>query len=81
MADSLVLTFEVSRGDEFLFKEQVSAESVTIGKGPAAMLRVEDDDLADLQAVINQNDDGSLQVLDLVGQGTPPVVLISLVLF
>lgn len=70
MADSLVLTFEVSRGDEFLFKEQVSAESVTIGKGPAAMLRVEDDDLADLQAVINQNDDGSLQVLDLVGQGT-----------
>ncbi len=70
MADSLVLTFEVSRGDEFLFREQLSAESVTIGKGPAAMLHIEDDALADLQAVINLTDNGSVQVLDLVGEGT-----------
>ena len=40
MADSLVLTFEVSRGDDFLFREQRSAESVSIGKGEAAMLRI-----------------------------------------
>jgi hypothetical protein len=70
MADSLSLTFEIFSGDEFLFKEQLSAESVTIGKGPAAMLRIEDDSLADLQAVINLSDEGTVQILDLVGSGT-----------
>ncbi|MCB9745873.1 MAG: AgmX/PglI C-terminal domain-containing protein [Alphaproteobacteria bacterium] len=70
MADNPVLTFEVYRGDEFLFRNDLSAESVTIGKGPAAMLRIEDDALADLQAVINLNDDGTVQLLDLVGEGT-----------
>jgi len=70
MADSLVLTFEVSRGDDFLFREQRSAESVSIGKGEAAMLRIEDDGIAELQAVINLNDDGSLQILDLGAGGT-----------
>ncbi|MCB9793283.1 MAG: FHA domain-containing protein [Alphaproteobacteria bacterium] len=70
MADNPVLTFEVYRGEEFLFRQDLSAESVTIGKGPAAMLRIEDDALADLQAVINLNDDGTVQLLDLVGEGT-----------
>ncbi len=70
MADTVTLSFKVNRGDELLFEEQVSAESVTIGKGPAAMLRIEDDALADLQAVINLNDDGTVQLLDLVGEGT-----------
>jgi len=70
MVDTVTLSFEIFRGDELLSKEQLSAESVTIGKGPAAMLRVEDDGLADLQAVINLNDDGTVQVLDLVGEGT-----------
>ena len=70
MADTLFLSFEVFRGSEFVFREQLTAESVTIGKGPAAMLRIEDDALADLQAVINLNDDGTVQLLDLVGEGT-----------
>ncbi|MCB9761381.1 MAG: FHA domain-containing protein [Alphaproteobacteria bacterium] len=70
MAETPVLTFEVYRGDSFLFRQDLSAESVTIGKGPAAMLRIEDDALADLQAVINLNDDGTVQLLDLVGEGT-----------
>ena len=70
MADSLTLNFEIYRGDDLLFKEQISAESVTIGKGPAAMLRIEDDSLADLQAVINLSDEGTVQILDLVGSGT-----------
>ena len=69
MADTVTLTFKVLRGDELIHEEQLSAESVTIGKGPAAMLRIEDDALADLQAVINLNDDGTVQVLDLVGDG------------
>ena len=70
MADNLTLNFEIYRGEDLLFKEQISAESVTIGKGPAAMLRIEDDSLADLQAVINLSDEGTVQILDLVGSGT-----------
>ena len=70
MAEHLTLNFEIYRGDDLLFKEQISAESVNIGKGPAAMLRIEDDTLADLQAVINLSDEGTVQILDLVGSGT-----------
>jgi len=59
------LTFEISNGDQLLRREEVSAESVTIGRGPAAMLRVDDESLADLHAVINVKEDGSVQILDL----------------
>jgi len=62
----LVLTFEVYRGDTFLKREEMSAESVTIGRGPAAMLRVEDEALSELHAVINVNDDGSVLFANLV---------------
>src|SRR4029078_3051932 len=50
-----------------LRKTQLDAESVTIGRGPAAMLRIDNPALADLHAVINFNDDGSVQILDLGG--------------
>ncbi|MFH1466777.1 MAG: AgmX/PglI C-terminal domain-containing protein [Pseudomonadota bacterium] len=63
--NDLVLTFEVYTGDELLHREEFKAESVTLGKGPAAMLRVESASVADLHAVINVNDDGSVQLLDL----------------
>ena len=66
---TLVLSFEIYRGDEHLRSEEISQESVTIGKGPAAMLRIEDDGLAELHAVININDDGTIQMLDLGGPG------------
>ena len=41
--------------------------SVTIGSGPAAMLRIHSEygSVADLHAVININDDGGVQLLDL----------------
>jgi len=70
---SLVLTFEIFNGGDFLRREELSAESVTIGKGPAAMLRIEDSALQDLQAVLNVNEDGSVQVLDLVGKQSTEV--------
>lgn len=70
MADSPIITFEVYRESTFLFREDLTAESITIGKGPAAMLRIEDEALQDLQLVININEDGSVQLLDLVGEGT-----------
>ena len=62
MADTVTLTFKVLRDDELIHEEQLSAESVTIGKGPAAMLRIEDEGLADLQAVINLNDEDVFEV-------------------
>lgn len=70
---SLVLTFEIFNGGEFVRREELSAESVTIGKGPAAMLRIEDPSLQDLHAVLNVNDDGSVQLLDLVGDQSTQV--------
>ncbi len=63
----LELTFEIYSGDTQIRSETLSAESVTIGRGPAAMLRIEDDSLADLHAVVNINDSGSVQILDLGG--------------
>lgn len=65
----LTLSFEVYNGNQHLFRKDLSAESVTIGRGPAAMLRVENDALADLHAVINVNDDGTVQLLDLGSPG------------
>jgi len=61
----LVLTFEIYRGNEFVRRQEFSSESVTIGRGAAAMLQVDDPDLADLHAVVNVNDDGRVQLLDL----------------
>lgn len=72
-SNSLVLTFEIFNSGEFLRKEELNAESVTIGKGPAAMLRIESEGLADLHAVLNVNDDGSVQLLDLVGDSATTV--------
>jgi pSer/pThr/pTyr-binding forkhead associated (FHA) protein len=63
--DTLRLTFEISNGDAPVRREEISAESVTIGRGPAAMLRIEDDAMADLHAVVNIQEDGGVQILDL----------------
>jgi pSer/pThr/pTyr-binding forkhead associated (FHA) protein len=62
---TLRLTFAISSEGEALRTEEISAESVTIGRGPAAMLRIEHDDLAELHAVVNVTEDGGLQLLDL----------------
>ena len=55
-------------GGEFQRREELSAESVTIGSGVAAMLRIESASLDDLQAVINVGDDGDVRILDVVGK-------------
>ncbi|MDP2312111.1 MAG: AgmX/PglI C-terminal domain-containing protein [Pseudomonadota bacterium] len=68
-----MLTFEIFNGGDFLRREELSAESVTIGKGPAAMLRIEDPSLQDLHAVLNVNEDGTVQLLDLVGDQSTQV--------
>jgi outer membrane biosynthesis protein TonB len=61
----LLLSFDIYQGSQHLRREELSAESVTIGRSAAAMLQVNDPALADLHAVINVGDDGSVQLLDL----------------
>lgn len=70
---SVVLTFEIFKGTEFLRREESNSESVTIGKGPAAMLRVEDPALHDLHVVLNVNDDGTVQLHDLAADRSTTV--------
>lgn len=70
---AVTLTFEIYQGEQLLRREELHAESVTIGKGPAALLRVEDAALQELQAVLNVNEDGSVQLLDLVGDSSTQV--------
>lgn len=65
MSGKFVLTFEVYDGQNHLFRQELAAESITIGSGPQAMLRVGNPALAELHAVINVNDDGTVQILDL----------------
>ena len=55
------LTFEISNGDQLLRREEISAESVTIGRGPAAMLRIEDDALAELHEASGLSSDLRVQ--------------------
>ena len=64
----LVLSFEVHDGGQAPHREEFQAESVTIGRGAAALLRIENDALAELHAVVNVNDDGTVQLLAL-GEG------------
>jgi hypothetical protein len=63
------LTFEIFDGDTHVRTEVISAESVTIGRGPAAMLRIDNEALADLHAVVNVGEDGAVQLLDLGSAG------------
>ncbi len=64
------LTFEVYVGDELLKREDFSAEAITIGRGSAALLKIDNDALSDLHAVVNISEDGTVRVADLVGTGS-----------
>ncbi|MCB9678893.1 MAG: AgmX/PglI C-terminal domain-containing protein [Alphaproteobacteria bacterium] len=65
------LVFEVYRGADLLGQQRFTEESVTIGRGEAALLRVDDGSISDLHCVINVENDGSIMLLDLGSeQGT-----------
>ena len=67
--NNLVLTFEVYRGDALIKSAEFTDESITIGSGPAALLTIDDKSLADLHAVVNVEEDGAVQLLDLGSEG------------
>jgi outer membrane biosynthesis protein TonB len=66
MADkpNLILTFEVDAGSDVTSAE-FSNESVTIGSSADATLRIEHEGIAALHCVVNVQDDGSVQLVDL----------------
>ena len=68
-SSSPLLTLEVFNGGEFVRREEITAPSVTIGKGAEASLRIDHESLADLHAVLNVGADGSVTLQDLSGLG------------
>ncbi len=68
---STQLIFEVYRGADLIARERFTEESVTIGRGEAALLRIDDGSISDLHCVINVEQDGTIMLLDLGSeQGT-----------
>jgi hypothetical protein len=60
-----VVRLDVYSGDECLFSRGFDAESITIGSGPAAMMRVVGSGMSELHAVINVGEDGIARLIDL----------------
>ncbi len=68
MADAttpLTLAFTISVGDQDAGTQEFEQEMVTIGKGAAAVLQIEDPALADLHAAVQLGDDDAVTLLDL----------------
>ncbi len=69
MATNLpTLTFEVYRGSALIKREDLAEQSITIGSGAAALLPIDDPQLAELHCIVNVEDDGSLSLIDLGGE-------------
>jgi len=59
------LHFQVFRGDSLVMEADLQEASVSIGRSHTALLRIDDESLGELHAVINVEDDGTVQLLDL----------------
>ena len=68
-SDNNALALEVWRGDTLVRTSEFSESSITLGSGQSAMLRVDSPALSELHAVVNVEEDGTVLVLDLVGNG------------
>jgi hypothetical protein len=61
----LTVSFEVYQGENLVKTAEFRDSGITIGSGDTAILTLQDEALAELHAVINIQDDGSVQLLDL----------------
>jgi pSer/pThr/pTyr-binding forkhead associated (FHA) protein len=59
------LHFQVFKGDTLVAETDLKEPSITIGRGPSALLRIDDPSLGEFHSVINVEDDGTVQLLDL----------------
>jgi hypothetical protein len=62
---STTVTLAIYRGGKLRRTVTRSEESITIGAGADALVVVDGDDVGELHATLNRNDDGSISVLDL----------------
>ncbi|MEZ4235755.1 MAG: AgmX/PglI C-terminal domain-containing protein [Myxococcota bacterium] len=69
MVSRAPLVLEVWRGQQMVQRAEYNEPSITLGSGQSAMLRVDSPALSELHAVVNVEDDGSILVLDLGGEG------------
>ena len=60
-----VVRLDVYSGHEALFSRQFEADSITIGSGPEAMMRVVGSGLSSLHAVITIGEDSTARLIDL----------------
>jgi predicted component of type VI protein secretion system len=67
--NTLTLAFTISVDGQSAGTQEFEDEMVTIGKGAAAVLQINDPDLADLHAAVQLADDGSVTLLDLGSEG------------
>ncbi len=73
-SNSPAVVVEVRRGTMLVKSAQFSEPSVTIGRSASAMFPVDAPELADLHAVLNVEDDGTVSLLDL---GSPEGVSVN----
>lgn len=62
---SRVIIFEIYRDSALVQRADFTEASITIGTGDSALLKVEDEAIAELHAVVNVEDDGSVSLHDL----------------
>ena len=67
MGDTLmgVVRLDVYSGEDALFSRQFEADSITIGSGPEAMMRVVGSGLASLHAVITIGEDKTARLIGI----------------
>lgn len=64
-ANKVLLSFSIDIGGQQIRPEPFDQEMVTIGKGSAAVLQIEDPSMADLHCAVQVGDDGVITLLDL----------------
>ena len=60
-----LLTFEIFRGSTPLKRVEFREQSIMIGSGATAMVRIDDPQLSEQHAVVNVEEDGSISLYDL----------------
>ncbi|MCA9670609.1 MAG: AgmX/PglI C-terminal domain-containing protein [Myxococcales bacterium] len=65
MPVKIPLTFKIYQGDELLREESLTQEIIKIGKLDSSHLRIEDEDVSRMHAVIEITENGDAQIIDL----------------
>lgn len=68
-ANAFLLNFTIDVGGQQIQPEPFDQEMVTIGRGSAAVLQIEDPTMAELHCAVQWGDDGVVTLLDLGSEG------------